>query len=259
MDTTHTARFAFPARGGRRAWLALHLAAMTLAPALAQAPQPPGPVVLDRVVAVVNNQAILSSDLNEEMRLSVLEPNARGRGPETPQQALRRLISRALIRQQIRDEDVQAAQPSAEDVAARLANLRKELPACVRQNCATDAGWEAFLASHGLTQRQVDSYLRGRLEILHFIELRFRQGISISHQEIEAYYRETLLPQYPPGQPAPPLEQVAPRIEEILLQLQVNVLFSGWLENLRKQGEVEVTDPALEAAATPDQPGMGTQ
>ena len=63
--------------------------------------------------------------------------------------------------------------------------IRKQLPACVRQNCATDAGWKAFLAAHGLTPERVESYLRYRLEILRFIEQRFRQGIQISPQQID--------------------------------------------------------------------------
>jgi peptidyl-prolyl cis-trans isomerase SurA len=124
----------------------------------------------------------------------------------------------------------------------------------VHENCATDAGWKAFLDSHGLTEQRVGAYLRSRLEILRFIEMRFRQGIHIPQEEIEAYYHNTLLPQYPPGQPAPPLDQVSQRIEEILLQQQVTGMFSGWLDNLRKQGDIEILDPSLEAATGSGQP-----
>jgi peptidyl-prolyl cis-trans isomerase SurA len=217
------------------------------------------PVVLDRVVAVVNNQAILQSDLDEEMRLSVLEPNMPGRGPETPESALRRLISRALIRQQIREEDAQTAEPTSKQVNERIDDLRHQLPACVRAHCATAAGWKTFLTAHNLTESAVRNYLQNRLEILNFIELRFRQGIHISQQEISDYYQDTLLPQYLVGEPTPPLKQVAPRISEILLQQKVNQLFSGWLDNLRQQGEVEVLAPELEAAAQPRTPNGGTQ
>jgi len=259
MSTRPTSRFKCAPGKCMLNCLAMVLPALVLAPALAQTPPVASPVVLDRVVAVVNNQAILASDLNEEMRLSVLEPNEAAHTVDTLQRALQRLISRALIRQQIREEDAQAAEPSAEDVATRLANLRKELPVCVRQNCTTDAGWKAFLASHGLTQEQVEAYLRARVEVLHFIEMRFRQGISISQQEIQTYYHDTLLPQYAKGETAPSLDQVAPRIEEILLQQRVNVLFGGWLDNLRKQGEIEVLDPSLESTETPEQRGAGSE
>jgi hypothetical protein len=143
-------------------------------------------------------------------------------------------------------------------VDARLAEIRKELPACVRLNCASDAGWKAFLASHGLTAERVDSYLRFRLEILRFVEQRFRQGIQITAQEIESYYHDTLLPQYAVGEATPTLDKVSQRIQEILLQQQVNVLFDEWLENLRKQGDVEVLDPALATPEAQSDPGKGT-
>jgi hypothetical protein len=220
-------------------------------------------VVLDRVVAVVNNQAILESDIDDEMRLSVLDPGRGGLGALTKQKALEQLIGRALIQQQIREEDLQATDPPQAEVDARLAEIRKELPACVRNNCSTDAGWTAFLAAHGLTQERVETYMRYRLEILRFIELRFRQGISIQPQEIDAYYRNTLLPQYAKGEAIPSLDKVSSRIEEILLQQRVNVLFDDWLTNLRKQGEIEVLDPALEsqngAATGPESTGKGSQ
>jgi hypothetical protein len=128
--------------------------------------------------------------------------------------------------------------------------LRKDLPACLRQNCASDAGWKAFLTSHGLTEERVEAYLRNRIEILRFIEQRFRQGISIPSQDIETYYRETLLPQYTKGEAIPSLDKVSARIEEILLQQHVNALFGDWLNNLRKQGDIEVLDPTLEAPAS---------
>jgi hypothetical protein len=203
-------------------------------------------VILDKVVAVVNNHAVLSSDLDDEIRLSVLDPGRGGLGVLTRKRALEQLIARSLIQQQIRQEDEQAANPTQAEVQARLAEIRKELPACVHQNCASDSGWNVFLAGHGLTPEQVEYYLRYRLEILRFIERRFRQGIHITSQEIEIYYHETLVPQYAPGEPIPSLDEVSPRIQEILLQEQVNVLFDDWLQNLRKQGDVEVLDPTLE-------------
>ena len=222
-----------------------------------QTPPADPTVVLDRAVAVVNDHVILASDLDDEIRLSVLDPNRGGQGELTPQSALEQLVSRSLIEQQIRQEDAQAVEPSQADVDARLEELRKQLPACVRQNCATDSGWKAFLDAHDLKPERVEAYLRYRLEILRFIELRFRQGIQISQQQIESYYHDVLLPQYAPGDAIPPLEQVAQRIQEILLQQQVNVIFGNWLDDLRRQGDVEVLDPALAPPADPIETRQG--
>lgn len=212
--------------------------------------QPDDTQTLDRVVATVNNRAILASDVADELRLSVLDPNVSGT-VLTPSGALQQLISRELIQEQIREEDEEAAQPSTEEVQARLTELRRELPNCVHENCATDSGWAAFLKKNSLTKARMETYVRRRLEVLRFIEIRFRQGIRIPPQDVETYYSKTLLPQYKPGERIPSLSDVSSRIEEILLQQQVNSLFGAWLDNLRKQGDVEVLDPSLEVASTP--------
>lgn len=240
-------------RPGARGWLAALLWPLCLG-AHAQ----DQPVMLDRVVAVVNNRAILWSDITDALHLAALEPRSKEQEAPNARGALEQLISRTLIEQQIRQEQVNAPTALDKDVEARQLELRKDLPACVHMQCSTDAGWKAFLAANQLTDKQVDDYIRRRLEILAFIEKRFRQGIRISQEEVEAYYRDTLLPQYAKGEAAPPLKDVAPRIEEILLQEQVNTLFSAWLDNLRKQGDVEILDPALEPSpAAADSGGEG--
>jgi peptidyl-prolyl cis-trans isomerase SurA len=226
-------------------------------PSFSQAPQPaavetPGSVTLDRVIAVVNRQVILESDLEDEMQLSVLDPTTNGNAKDTKQQALDRLISRTLIQQQIQQENIPAAEPTPAQIADRLKEIRTDLPACVRADCASDTGWNQFLAHHELSPARVDKYLRTRLEILSFIELRFRQGIRITPEDIETYYRDTLLPQYPSAQTPPPLQQVSSRIEEILLQQRVNALFDTWLSNLRSQGQIQVLDSTLERASADD-------
>jgi peptidyl-prolyl cis-trans isomerase SurA len=239
------------------AWiLAVSLGCAGAGQAMAQAAQPE---ILDRVVAVVNNQAILSSDLDDDIQLSVLDPSRGGQGVLTRQQALEQLISRTLIQQQIRQEDEQAIEPSQADVSARLEQIRKDLPACVRENCASDSGWAKFLTAHDLTAEEVKAYMRNRMEILNFIVTRFQQGIRISPEEIADYYNKTLLPQYPAGEIVPPLKEVAPRIEEILLQQQVNALFDDWLKNLREQGDIEVLDPTHATEATGAGAGKGSK
>lgn len=235
---------------GGRAALSVLLCLGSSGSAMARAQQRVGPdegdVVLDRVVAVVNNRAILASDLDDEIELSVIDPAAGGAQKASPAQVLDELISRALIVQQMRQEQGRTATPEPAEVEARIAEIRKDLPACARANCATDEGWSDFLAAHRLTRTRVERYVRNRMEVLRFIELRFRQGIRVSEQETQDYYRNTLLPQYAAGAKVPTLAEVAPRIEEILLQKQVNALFDEWLKNLRSQGDIEVLDPALE-------------
>lgn len=205
------------------------------------------PVVLDDVVAVVNQHAILSSDVDDEMRMAVLDPGQHSAARLTRQRALELLISRSLIEQQIRSEDLQTVEPGPEQIDARVDEMRRRLPACVHNGCASDEQWRQALAAHGLTPERVRAYVRRRLEVLIFIEKRFRQGIHIDASEVDNYYRKDFVPQFGAEETPPPLSEVAARIEEILLERRVSALFDDWLTNLRKQGDVEVLDSALAA------------
>ena len=85
---------------------------------------------------------------------------------------------------------------------------------------------------------------RQRMQVLQFIEIRFRLGIHIPDSDIKEYYDKTLLPEYARQHAtAPKLETISKRIEEILLQQQVSNLLSDWLKTLRAQGTVRVLQP----------------
>lgn len=208
----------------------------------------PQGMVLDSVLAVVNHQVILASDLELELRMMRLLPARDSAAPEVTE-ALDQLTTRALIEQQILLEDPHGLEVDPAQLNASLAELRQTLPACRKHDCATSAGWSAYLATLGLTPGQVERYWIRRMAVLAFIERRFRSGIRIAPEEIEKYYRQTLLPQYPSPASAPPLDQVSSRIQDLLLEQQVNALLDDWLKNLQTQGEVEILDPALAASA----------
>src|SRR5580698_4014410 len=86
--------------------IALSAAMPALAHAWQSAPQntvqAPGPgqgVVLDRIVAIVNGDTILESDIDEELRFEEIQPY-RGATNTSREQTIQRLIDRALILQQ---------------------------------------------------------------------------------------------------------------------------------------------------------------
>jgi len=203
--------------------------------------------VLDHVIAVVNNQVILASDLELEQRFARLLP-IDNRIVLDPKEALERLTTRALIEQQILQEDPHGLEIRPAELQDSLAELRKNLPGCRHRDCSSDAGWKTYLATLDLTPERVSEYWSRRMAVLRFIEQRFRSGIRIAPEEIEKYYRETLVPRYAKPEDAPKLEQLSPRIQEILLQQQVNALLSDWLKSLQDQGQVEILDPALRPA-----------
>lgn len=206
-----------------------------------QMPQAQG-LELDRVVAIVNGDLILDSDVNEETRLQVFQPYRNPNADSSRDRSIERLINRSLILQQLK---LQPEDPiTDEDVRKDLASLRKNIPACKPYNCETAAGWDKFLADNGFTEATLISRWRSRMEVLRFIEERFRLGIKIKPEEIKAYYDKTLLPEYAKQKATPPsLDSISSRIQEVLLQQEVSTLLGDWLKSLRAQGSVVVMHP----------------
>ena len=202
------------------------------------------PVVLDRVIAIINGTVLLQSDVDEEMRFATLEPLRVLPGQNTPKRAAQRLISRTLILEQMNEQQqpVTATEP---ELKRSLDELRKQLPACDRYHCATDEGWESFLKANGLTAKEVEDRWSQRLAILHFIDIRFRSGLRISDGEVEQYYQKTLVPALEKAhETVPKLQEVSGRIQELLLQQHVTNLLQDWLKSLRDQGTVQILDSA---------------
>jgi hypothetical protein len=202
------------------------------------------PVVLDRVVAIINGDVLLESDVQEEEQFARLEPIAVPGNNDTLRRAARRLINRTLILQQMKEQQ-QMLNVSDAEVEKQLTEARKHLPACRQYDCATEAGWSAFLKANNLTEQDVVEHWRQRIEILHFIDIRFRAGIRISKQEVADYYQKSIIPGYEKAkEKAPPVETLAPRIQEVLLQQHVNGLLRDWLKTLREEGSVQILDSA---------------
>ena len=217
-------------------------APVTPAPVAPVEKQPPMPgVELDRVVAVVNGDLILESDVDEERRLIAFQP-FRQASAYSRENAIDRLIDRMLILQQSKLENEDPV--SDKEVEAQFAALRKDIPACKAYHCETDAGWLKFVTDNGFTMSELTAIWRQRMQVLQFIELRFRMGIHIPDSDIKEYYDKTLLPEYARQHAtAPKLETISKRIEEILLQQQVSNLLSDWLKTLRAQGTVRLMQP----------------
>ena len=202
-------------------------------------------VTLDRVVAIVNGDLILESDVEEEQRFAAFQPFSAAK-PMTREQLIDRLIDRTLIVQQM------ALQPEPpitdSDADDELASLRKSIPKCAAYHCDTQAGWEKFVADQGFTLKELRERWRLRMTLLRFIEERFRMGIRISQVEIDDYYKSTLVPAYQKeNAPLPAEATVEDRIQEILLQQQVDKLLDDWLAALRAQGSVSILKPGEEA------------
>ena len=198
-------------------------------------------ILVDQVIAVVNGDLVLESDVRDEQRFENFEPFST-EGVNTRDKAIERLIDRDLILEQAKLQPDMAV--TKQEVDEQLQSLRKDLPACKQYRCETDAGWERFVHDQGYTLQELEQHWQRRMGVLKFIELRFRSGIDITPDQIKTYYEQTMLPAYAKNNQKPPkLAVISDRIQEVLLAQQVSALLSDWLTQLKAEGSVSVIRP----------------
>jgi peptidyl-prolyl cis-trans isomerase SurA len=191
-----------------------------------------GGQVVDRVVANVNGHVVLQSDWEQEV---AFEAFANGRDPESFTSAERHAALDRLIDQELLREQVRPSQPApAEQVAARVAEVRKLHP-----DCATDDVWHATLQRYGLTQSALEKRLSDQIQLMKLVEDRLRPSIQIDQRAVETYYHDQLLPEMKKaGNSATPLTEVFGRIKSLLAEKKMNELLTGWLASLRSGSHI---------------------
>jgi peptidyl-prolyl cis-trans isomerase SurA len=214
------------------------------------------PLLLDRAVAVINGKVIMASEVREAQRFAVFEPLSAPDGDFTPMEAMRLIVNRTLLLDQMQEQEL-TPPPTDAEVDDQIALLRKHIPAC-GQSCETEEGWQRFLKEQGMTEAEFRARWQQRLAILDFVRVRFRTGIRITKPEIETYYKEQLVPEFEARKLKPPLlTQVSDRIEEVLLEQHVNALLEDYLRSLKDAGSVLILDPQYNSLGSSPSPGTG--
>ncbi len=195
-----------------------------------------GGQVIDRVVANVNGHVVLQSDWEQEV---AFEAFSDARDPDSftsteRKAALDRLIDQELLREQVRPSQP----PPADQVAARIADVRKLHP-----DCTTDEEWHAKLQRYGLSQEALEKHFADQIQLMKLVEDRLRPSIQIDQRAVETYYHDQLLPEMNrSGSRATPLTEVFGRIKDLLAERKMNELLSGWLANLRSESHILTPD-----------------
>lgn len=192
--------------------------------------------VVDRMVAVVNKQIIMQSELEQVARVESLlagQPLEQLTDAEM-HDVLKRMIDKDLLQQQI----TQSAMPelTAEEIAAQLHDARSQI-----QGAESDAKWQAMLATYGVSEQDVSRQLVAQVRILRFIDLRFRGLVNVDKTEIAMYYQEKFLPELRQrGLPETPLtDEVSRTIEQIVVEKRIEKLQDDLVNNLRSQAHIE--------------------
>ncbi|MEM9293493.1 MAG: hypothetical protein AAGD01_17550 [Acidobacteriota bacterium] len=202
------------------------------APALAQGEAEEGAAQsLDRIVAVVDEDPVLASDVHRAVALGIVP-----RGPqEGDQQYLDRVLD-VLVEQRLRFQAVERF--GFEQVPVEIV---EEQVAAVRARFEDEQSFAATLEALDMSVDTLAQWLTRQLMVLTYIEERLGPRVFISAEEVERYYREVLVPQLGSarGNEPPPLEEVRGQIRGVLREQRLNREIESWGRRLREEASIE--------------------
>lgn len=184
---------------------------------------------VDRIVAVVDDDPILASDIERVLALGLAGP----RPGESPEATQRRVLDQ-LVEQRLRYHEVERYRFSEVPAAAvdeQVARL------------ATELGGEAELATRlselGLDAVDLRQLLRRQLEVFLYVDELLGARVFVGLEEIQRYYAQELVPTLRErGESIPDLDDVREQIREVLRQQRLNEELETWTEGLRAEADV---------------------
>ena len=220
-------------------------------PAGSQAPKKPAPApappaasaqarLQDRVLAVVDEDPVLASDVERAIRLGLEQP----RPGETDERFRRRVLD-ALIDQRLQFHEIDRfnfEQVPVAEIQARVAEIRSRFP--------DEAAFQKALKEVGVDAKGLRQLVARQLLVLTYVDERLGARVFVGPDELNRYYREVLTPEMQKrGQQPPPLEDVREDIRETLKQQKMTQEMTKWTQDLRSKADVVVYSLAQQANA----------
>ena len=182
--------------------------------------------VLDRIVARVDTDIILLSDVRE---LAQYQQFVDGKS-ETDAQILDRLIDQWIVRTEAKAALFSA--PTDEEVNRSLERLKRSF--------SSPAEYEERRKQSGLTDDDIRRILKSQLYLSNYLDSRFRASIQIDDKAIQDFYQTRVVPRAESrGQIPPTLDAARDFIQEALVQRAINEQADKWLKESRARLRVE--------------------
>ena len=198
-----------------------------------------GSVVIDRIAVVVGKHAIKTSDIDRDVRATQFLNHERPDfSVDTKRKAAERLIDQTLIGDEM--EKGRYARSGAGDLDAMFKRLLQD------RFGGSAARMKDSLSEYGLGADQLRMQLQWQLDVMKFIEERFRPGVLVTDEEVRAYYdaRQTDLKRQFPQLKT--YEALAPKIRTSLEGERLNGNFEQWLTQVRQRNRVEYRKGAFQ-------------
>ena len=186
-------------------------------------------VLADRVVAAVDEDVILMSDLDTLIELGLAE---RAEGESEPD--FRRRLLDALIDQKLRFHEIDRFGFSEVPVA-EVERAYEEY----RQRFDNDVEFRRRLAAVDLDEAALRRLFARQIMVLAYVDERLGARVFVSLEDIQDYYAEVLVPSLKAtGEEVPPQSEVREEIRAVIKEARLNDEIDRWTEELRAEADV---------------------
>ena len=196
-------------------------------------PEVPAPAaglaLVDRVVAVIDEDPILASDVDRIVALRLVE-----RAPGEGDGAYRRRVLGQMIEDRLRFHEIDRfgfQQVPVDEIERQVEQIRRRF--------ADPAELDRQLAALGMTVESLRQLVTRQLLVLNYVEERLGPRVFVSPEHIQEYYDQVLAPEAARhGQAAPPLDEVREQIRAVLREQRLNQEIERWTEELRREADI---------------------
>lgn len=213
-----------------KAWYLLFALALAMPAVAAQMPAQ-APELKDRVMAVVDEDPILASELERVIALGLAQPRE-GEGEEP----FRRRVLNALIEERLRFHEIDRfgfEQVPVDMIEKNVAQIRASFP--------SEEAFRKTLRDLGLSQQALRQLVARQLMVLTHVEEQLGPRVFVSLDDITAYYRNVLTPEMQKRkQPVPPQDEVRDQIRAVLKEQRLNEELAKWTEELRRAADIQI-------------------
>ncbi len=214
-----------PVRGPAKPWLAALLLALAAAAVAQEAP-----TAIDRILAVVDEDPILQSEVDQVIGLGLVERRA-----EEPDEEYRRRVLRRLIDQRLRFHEIDRfgfGELPIDQVERQFSEFRESLGGGGR--------FAARLAELGLDETSLKQLVARQIMAVTYVEERLGPRVFVGIEDITAYYDDVLSAEMAAtGAPLPPIQEVREQIRNVIKQQRLNEEIDRWTEELRQKADIE--------------------
>jgi len=193
--------------------------------------------VIDRLVAVVNEEVITLTDLRIAETFGIYDEELETGEGNTRSHILEKLIDQKLVIQ-LSGEEISVADEELEEILKRMTEKLGVNEVDRR------------LAEFGLAWDDLKECVREKILYQTIIAQKFSKVNPVSVKEIEDYYQETYVPaQKEKGEEPKPMMEILAEIESSIKQEKIKTQVEDWIANLREKSDIRIMIKDIMASA----------